>query len=210
MAADEALLELAPCPVLRVYSWEHPCVSFGYFESYQAVRKLCPNTPLIRRWTGGGTVQHGCDLTYSLVVPQCALSKCLAQVRQSYRLLHELVLQVLQQTAAHRAVALQPLAQGSLRQVAESNVCFANPVCNDIIEQATGKKLAGAAQKRTRTGLLHQGSIQNTAWPANFSQYLAELLAAESSTWKPDQAFHQRTGQLVSEKYGPEAWLKRR
>src|SRR2546423_1117404 len=41
-----------------------------------------------------------------------------------------------------------------------SDNCFANPVRADVL--LDGRKIAGAAQRRTTRGLLHQGSIQNT------------------------------------------------
>ena len=37
MAVDEALLELATAPSLRVYRWDHPALSFGYFGRYAEV-----------------------------------------------------------------------------------------------------------------------------------------------------------------------------
>jgi lipoate-protein ligase A len=39
--------------------------------------------------------------------------------------------------------------------------CFANPVRADVM--VDGRKIAGAAQRRTRHGLLQQGSIQGVA-----------------------------------------------
>src|ERR1041385_4460172 len=67
MAVDEALLENARLPTIRFYRWDHPALSFGYFGRYSDVSEH--RRDLIRRWTGGGIVFHGEDLTYSIVIP---------------------------------------------------------------------------------------------------------------------------------------------
>jgi lipoate-protein ligase A len=66
MAADETLLQLADDHgrlVLRLYRWDRPAVSFGYFQSYDAIANLTPVRPLVRRLTGGGLVSHVADWT---------------------------------------------------------------------------------------------------------------------------------------------------
>src|SRR3954462_12222332 len=69
MAIDEALLNCAPLPALRYYRWQRPAVSFGYFGSYAEVKNQSGDREIVRRWTGGGTVPHGDDLTYSIILP---------------------------------------------------------------------------------------------------------------------------------------------
>src|SRR6266404_8254999 len=67
MAIDEALFETAEVPTIRFYQWDHPALSFGYFGKYTEVSNH--DRDIVRRWTGGGIVFHGEDLTYSLVIP---------------------------------------------------------------------------------------------------------------------------------------------
>src|SRR5438132_1891082 len=69
MAIDEALLEHASSPSIRFYRWDHPALSFGYFGKFADVANYSTERDLVRRWTGGGIVFHGDDLTYSIVVP---------------------------------------------------------------------------------------------------------------------------------------------
>src|SRR3989440_4298780 len=69
MALDEALLESATEPLIRFYKWDHPALSFGYFGKFADVANHATVRDLVRRWTGGGIVFHGDDLTYSVVVP---------------------------------------------------------------------------------------------------------------------------------------------
>ena len=69
MAIDEALLETAVVPAIRFYRWRSPALSFGYFGKFSDVAIYAAERDLVRRWTGGGIVFHGDDLTYSIVIP---------------------------------------------------------------------------------------------------------------------------------------------
>src|SRR5712692_10614259 len=69
MAIDEALLENATEPLIRFYKWDHPALSFGYFGKFDDIASHAPQRDLVRRWTGGGIVFHGDDLTYAIVIP---------------------------------------------------------------------------------------------------------------------------------------------
>src|SRR6478735_3248133 len=74
MAVDEALLISATAPILRFYRWSRPSLSFGYFGRYAEVANQSARRDIVRRWTGGGIVLHGNDLTYSILVPRTHLS----------------------------------------------------------------------------------------------------------------------------------------
>ena len=69
MSIDEALLETATIPTIRFYGWRSPALSFGYFGKFSDVAIYANERDLVRRWTGGGIVFHGDDLTYSIVIP---------------------------------------------------------------------------------------------------------------------------------------------
>ena len=60
MAVDEALLEWGRKPVLRAYRWAEPTVTYGYFDEEATARAIFPGEELhfVRRWTGGGIVDH--------------------------------------------------------------------------------------------------------------------------------------------------------
>src|SRR5215468_7800708 len=69
MAIDEALVEAAVVPTIRFYRWRSPALSFGYFGKFSDLAIYAAERDLVRRWTGGGIVLHGDDLTYSIVIP---------------------------------------------------------------------------------------------------------------------------------------------
>ena len=200
MAIDEELLRTAHKPLLRIYFWLRPSVSFGYFGKHAEVEEQWPDRELVRRWTGGGIVPHGTDLTYTLVVPrQHAFSR--SRAVESYALIHEKIAGLL---ATQVRLPLE-LAASAAPKI--SGACFENPAQHDIM--AGAEKIAGAAQRRTQWGLLHQGSIQIPSLPPDFGLEFANTLAARvSMTELPDHLLDQAAA-LATAKYGSDAWLRR-
>ena len=148
MAVDHALLRFAATrgrPLLRLYAWRQPAVSYGYFQKFPA--QLASQYEIVRRPTGGGLVYHGNDTTYTVVIPPG---------HALYRLSTAGAYQ-----AIHRAVAVALIDKTELLRHAQAPrgqyECFKNPVAGDVV--AGNQKLAGGAQRRGRTGVLHQGSI---------------------------------------------------
>ncbi len=153
MALDEALLENTSRfagPVLRVYAWTQPAASFGYFQKYAAVETATPLRPLVRRPTAGGIVPHNADWTYSLAFPPHHEWYALSAI-ESYRRVHTWIQSAFSQLSVPTVLA--PQASKS-----ELGQCFVGYEQFDLIWQ--GRKIAGAAQRRRRDGLLIQGSIQ--------------------------------------------------
>jgi lipoate-protein ligase A len=196
MALDEALLALALAPVLRVYRWERPAISFGYFGKYAPLAAAWPGRELVRRMTGGGVVPHGEDITYTLITPSGhPLTQMSAQ--QSYRAVHARLAAWLTQRGMAASLAPAPVKRGN-------GVCFESPAEADVL--AAHGKLAGAAQRRTREGLLLQGSIQGvpTEWAAELASVF-EVAEAREFT-REEAALAER---LEQEKYGHRAWTER-
>ncbi len=199
MALDEVLLASCTGPLLRVYRWARPAVSFGYFGKVADVEAAWPGREMVRRWTGGGSVPHGADVTYTLLVPRaCAFARRAPE--ESYRVIHEHLAALL---AAHGA-EVRVTAVASARV---SAACFENPARYDIL--AAEGKIAGAAQRRTRAGLLHQGSIQGAARPADFGAQLGPAFATALAQ-RPLTADELAAARaLAAAKYATAAWLRR-
>lgn len=197
MACDEVLLEAATEPVLRVFRWTRPWVSAGYFVPWEAACLKRPDLPVCRRWTGGGLVVHDGDFTFSLAAPR---KEPWARLRaqESYRHLHEVLTEALRQTNPDIALSGDTGAAGQ--------DCFAGPVRHDVLLH--GKKIAGGAQRRTKQGLLHQGTIQGTALDAGFPLRLAAALSGEVDEWRAPDGFEDRSARLTAEKYAREEFLR--
>ena len=199
MAIDEALLEQATLPILRFYSWERPSLSFGYFGKFAEIAVEEEKRDLVRRWTGGGSVLHGEDLTYALVTPATDRVSTLGPAA-IYAQLHGAIRDALRLEGreAELANAAAPKISGA---------CFANPVRDDVL--LSGRKIAGAAQRRTRGGFLHQGSIQISDMSDTFRARFAEALSEKIERAAISPAVLARAASLATEKYGTEAWLRR-
>ena len=200
MAIDEALLGEASQPVLRFYRWSEPSVSFGYFGPFEEAKRFAGERAAVRRWTGGGIVPHGEDLTYSLVIPVSdAVSK--TPPREIYRRVHEAIAAALRMAGIESALA-------ALNAPKITDSCFANPVIADVME--SGRKIAGAAQRRTRAGLLQQGSIQRSDLDQRFRQNFVRGLSNRVQEKELPSSVLREAEELAVQKYATEAWLRRR
>src|SRR6266480_4724014 len=143
MAIDEALLETAVVPTIRFYRWRSPALSFGYFGKFSDVAIYAAKRDLVRRWTGGGIVFHGEDLTYSIVIPASD-----AVFDESSIAIYEKIHRALCGALAghNQGAELVPVANQvrSGDRGSCDNDCFANPVRADVM--MGGRKIAGAAQ----------------------------------------------------------------
>lgn len=199
MAVDEWLLSVARRPLLRVYSWEGTWGSIGYFGSLDSAKRSLPGRDWVRRWTGGGTVDHRDDWTYTLVVP-AGHGWCGLRGAESYRVIHAALADALQEEGVDARLAGPDGQTGSA-------LCFQNPVGHDVVD-AAGVKLAGAGQRRTRAGLLHQGSVAGRLDAVKSSGRACALANRLADGWsevrlEPDAAVIEA---LVSARYGSSAW----
>ena len=200
MAVDEALLEIASSPMLRFYCWRGPALSFGYFGSYADVADQRGDREIVRRWTGGGIVPHGADLTYSVIIPASHPFVARSSL-PIYSDLHDAIRGALQANGIDAT-----LANSVSPRVSEN--CFANAVHADVLSE--GRKIAGAAHRRTRLGLLHQGSIQNAKLPQRFSGDFARALCDRFERRPLLREVLDRATTIAQAKYGTTEWLRRR
>ena len=203
MAVDEWLAETAGTSVLRVYRWSGNWGTIGYFGRIAEARSAFPGLGWVRRWTGGGTVDHRADWTYTL---HAAAGTPLARMKgaQSYGAIHAALAAAL----AEEGISCR-LSDGNSQTGAAA--CFANPVGHDLVD-AAGRKLAGAGQRRGLRGLLHQGSVALPCDPSVSvarARSLARALSATACEGRfdvPGEAIAAR----VRERYGRAAWTERR
>jgi lipoate-protein ligase A len=199
MAVDEALFVTATVPVLRFYQWRRASISFGYFGRYTEVAAEAGDREMVRRWTGGGTVPHGDDLTYSVVVPSSHPFFQRSSI-EIYHAIHDAICRALQANGVQAF-----LAKDADPKISES--CFANAVRADVL--SGGRKIAGAAHRRSRAGLLHQGSIQRKDLPQRFRAVLAEILCPRFDRMTLSPEIRERAAEIARTKYGTSEWLTR-
>ena len=209
MAMDEALLEAMSRlrkPVLRFYGWTEPAASFGYFQKYAEVERITPLRPLIRRPTGGGIVPHDRDWTYSVAFPP-GHEWYLLRAEASYRRVHEWIQSAFAQLniATELAPESHPAGPGQ---------CFVGYEKSDLLWH--GKKIAGAAQRRNKLGLLIQGSVQppvpldRLAWQQAMSDAAYAGYHVKWLGFEPDGPLVRQVEALVREKYSQLEFITKR
>jgi lipoate-protein ligase A len=241
MALDEALLESVSRlgrPVLRFYGWTEPAATFGYFQKYADVERATLLRPLIRRPTGGGIVPHDADWTYSFAFPPGHEWHSL-KAEDSYRRVHEWIqsaftkLDVTTELAPRsQKSVIPPSPSASARQASiqaaskrsadgrdpQSAIgCFAGHEKFDLLWH--GKKIAGAAQRRNKLGLLIQGSVQSRCigiflarpgWQKAMSDVGRVEFGVEWSDFAPDEMLRNRAESLAAQKYSQAAYNSKR
>jgi len=210
MALDEALLQAAPRlgrPVLRFYGWTEPAASFGYFQKHAQVEQMTRLRPLVRRPTGGGLVPHDADWTYSMVFPPTH-EWYRSKAADSYRRLHEWI-----RAAFGRLALVTELAPASHKT--RSGQCFQGHEMHDLLWR--GRKIAGAAQRRTRDGLLIQGSVQPRGlslvrgdWEKAMCDAARDEQGADWSAFQPDATLVERAQALARVRYSQANYNRKR
>ena len=210
MALDEALLQSAPelgRPVLRFYGWLEPAATFGYSQRYAEIEKLTALRPLVRRPTGGGLVPHDADWTYSLVFPAGHFWHRLKAV-ESYRRAHEWVRDAF--ARMNVAATLAPVRQKEI-----PGQCFIGAEKDDVLWH--GRKIAGAAQRRTRGGLLIQGSVQpppigleRDRWETTMCEIGRERFGTKWTPLEMGDTMVTLTEELRGGKYGQPSYNQKR
>jgi lipoate-protein ligase A len=159
MSADLLLLDHYPQPDhirFRPFAWSDPAYTFGVSQPWAKYRPQVPTQyPLVRRCTGGGLVSHLDDWTFALVIPSShRLFK--ADAMAAYAAVHEALGKALQ--AQGQPVKLAPAPAGT-REFHAPDSCALRVEPNDLVRSDDGRKVAGAAQKRNRHGLLIEGYV---------------------------------------------------
>ena len=237
MARDEALLQACAAndtPTLRLYSWNPPTISVGYFQDYAEYEGLEPpagNLAVVRRTTGGGAILHDLEVTYSLVIP---LEHPLVRGRPNelYRLAHRAIIQAIGGPA-------RMLGEGGGRCDESSHrgpfFCFARRHDFDVVipdPKGPGghSKIAGSAQRRTSVAILQHGSVildsrfdqqpvatwNSLGGPIDFNGALARLVPAFESAlqlslhpddWRGSELAKTRS---IESRYAGRAWTVER
>ncbi len=200
MALDEALLEHAALvgrPVLRSYAWTVPAATFGYSQRHRDIGALTPLRPLLRRPTGGGLVPHAADWTYSVVVPPGHAWHGLS-AKESYARMHAWLRDAFAALGFPTRLAPCPNPTGP-------GQCFVGWEESDLLRGET--KLAGAAQRRNRSGLLIQGSLQPVPADVAREEFFGAMRSVATRRWEasweplPDGEWNRRAAELAESKY---------
>ena len=153
MAIDELLwVEAARGPIyLRLYGWaDRPALSLGYFQSAAEVRRdpRWSRLPYVRRITGGGTIIHDQEVTYSLALP----SRIAPRTSELYDRVHRSIAETLVESGIPAQVGASELAHDDAH-----SLCFHRS--DRFAVRVHGVKVLGSAQRRRTDSVLVHGSL---------------------------------------------------
>jgi lipoate-protein ligase A len=204
MALDEALLlscqkGISP-PVLRLYLWEPPAVSMGYFQSAEKAVdfRKCKDKGIyvVRRITGGRAVLHEDEITYSVCASSDDFPHLGENTIQTYQKLSMALLESLRVLGIN-GKWVKPSKSTKPRSfyLTSSKPCFMSNSRYEITVE--GKKLIGSAQRRfsyrsdqhKKDSFIQHGSILT----GKGKHSLAELLPEEDSAERVKQNLEEKS-----------------
>ena len=166
MAVDEALMRSAGAAgvvTLRLYGWEPGCLSFGRNQeargAYDADAAADRGIDVLRRPTGGRSVYHHRELTYSVTAPVGSWGS----LRETYRRINRALATGLRELGVSAScVEDAPENTGRRRPTPRAprptpRACFRDPLPGEVTVE--GRKLIGSAQWRDGGAFLQHGSI---------------------------------------------------
>ena len=147
-------------PLLRFYEWQAPSITYGYFidekkylkkEVFSSQHPFSKNSA--RRPTGGGLIFHFFDFSFTFSLPShhVAFSE---NVSQNYKLVNEASFAAVSQVID---LSKDLYLEQDLATSPYEKFCMASPTRYDLMLGT--KKIGGSAQRKTKHGFLHQGTI---------------------------------------------------
>jgi len=163
MKRDEELLRSikpSSAPLLYFHTWQGKAATYGYFTRperlFQKKAMDEKRFDLGKRPTGGGVIFHHTTLSFALFIP-AGHPYYTTNTLENYACVNRHVIEAVSKHIGNeKEVGLLKQAPGEERSAAK-NFCMAHPTKYDVF--FAGKKVGGAAQRRTKNGLLHHGVI---------------------------------------------------
>lgn len=168
MALDAALLALATQraeSIIRIYRWNAPAVTLGYFQASNTTppqqSNPFPGLPVVRRLSGGGAILHHHEWTYSCILPPHHPAR--QNPSQLYQTVHLALIELLGRCNVPCRLRGEPghppaTPLKDATAATEHFLCFLRGNPNDIVHQS-GFKIVGSAQRRRQGAILQHGSI---------------------------------------------------
>lgn len=166
-------------PVLHLYRWHGSCATYGHFIdpflflSKDGIKKSGLN--LARRPTGGGIIFHLWDLAFSVAIPSGS-PYFSVNTLENYAFVNQAVLSAAKEFLQTKAQLEIIPDNFQATDLSCTRFCMAQPTKYDVV--LDGRKIAGAAQRKTKYGFLHQGTV-SLMMPSK--EYLKQVLLPNSA-----------------------------
>jgi lipoate-protein ligase A len=215
LALDEALLR-SGTQTLRLYDWDPPGLSIGFFQRAEEFDSV-EGYEMVRRPTGGGAIAHTGELTIAWIGERQRVD---AVYERTNRLVAE---------AVRPFGIVAEFGEGE-PEAAPRGLCFDAHTRYDLM--AGGRKFFGSAQRRGAGRFLMHGTLVLSRNPLSRGAVsLSELagrevtrheieqavIATAERLWEgkltvdsPNSEEWAHADRLVLERYGTDAWNRRR
>jgi len=193
MAIDEAIMqklyENKSLPILRIYKWEPPTITIGYFQKSEDINfDRCEKDGImvVRRLTGGRAVLHDIELTYSIIFTKYDFYPF--KKKDIFQYIAKALTSALEKLGVNAKMAEK--SRGNLK----SANCFASPAQYEI-ETFEKQKLIGSAQVIKNDVMLQHGAIPITKAYSRIDKYLNK----DSGTIKNSSSISNVIGKKISD-----------
>jgi lipoate-protein ligase A len=196
MALDEVLFDLFESgAVFRTYTWDKAYATIGYFQKNDC--------GAVRRLTGGLTVEHKDDVSYSFIASSIYWPFVYNE-NETYKTLHTAIQNALLKTGFETSFL-------ESRQGSSNNICVQTLCESDLMYK--GRKVVGSCMRRRGNKILIQGSVhiilsdeQKSIFHDAFAKELARFTNLEIFQKDFSQDEIQKAQKLSKEKYSNDKW----
>lgn len=190
--------------IFRFYKWTHPAYTIGYFQKFPINKN--DNYPVVRRLTGGLSVLHNTDLSYSLIVSD-NLWPYIYDQEKTYKIIHDNIRKSLE------TINIFCDKTSIKNDNFKSYSCVQTLYKDDLL--LNGKKIVGSCQRRRGKKILVEGSIHLNLTPEQIKIFINDFFKNLSYTLKCDTINNELTEEeinlaikLCKEKYNTDKWNK--
>ena len=188
----------------RFYRWTQPAYTIGYFQKFPINKN--DSYPVVRRLTGGLSVLHNTDLSYSLIVSD-KIWPYIYDQGKTYKVVHDNIRKSLE--AINIFCDKTNIEDSKLK----SYSCVQTLYKDDLL--LNGKKIVGSCQRRRGKRILVEGSIHLNLTPEQTKNFTNDFFKNLSYTLKCDTINNDLTKEEISlatklceEKYNTDKWNK--
>jgi len=163
---------------LHCFTWNRPTVTYGVLAKPEQLLNLegCMSCGLAvaKRPTGGGAMFHMEDCSFTVALPR-SHHLYSPEPLKAYRAINRCVARAIRSISGIKVELASESYTASNPRTAR--FCMVTPTQYDLL--CHGKKIGGAAQRHTRHGLIHQGSIAISRVSDHILSRCSRLTAAE-------------------------------
>ncbi len=200
MALDDLIfLNLKSGAVLRTYLWDGPYTTIGYFQKSSEIK----TKDFVRRFTGGLTVNHQNDISYSFIASSDFWPYVYDQTL-TYKHLHLSIKKAL----AYVGIKCRLL---DTKQSGANNICVQTLYENDLLYK--GRKIVGSCMRRRGNKLFVQGSLhmqiednEKEKFYRSLSENMAGIMKCEPQVFAFSDTDIEEAENIAKEKYLNKEW----